>query len=123
MTWGVPHDGRRGLQVYRGELLDGRAVAVKVQRPSVLGDICLDLYLLRLLTPLQTYASNWANGLATDPADVATGLALVDEWGRGFVQEVGTHTKTALGLIVLLSCFAAVVLFVCFGGGACAAST
>jgi predicted unusual protein kinase regulating ubiquinone biosynthesis (AarF/ABC1/UbiB family) len=75
-------------QVYRGELLDGRAVAVKVQRPSVLGDICLDLYLLRLLTPLQTYASNWANGLATDPADVATGLALVDEWGRGFVQEV-----------------------------------
>lgn len=63
-------------------------MAVKVQRPSVLGDICLDLFVLRLLTPIQTYASNYINKLKTDPADIATGLALVDEWGRGFVQEV-----------------------------------
>ena len=39
--------------MYRGTLLDGRSVAVKVQRPGVLAEICLDLYVLRLLAPLQ----------------------------------------------------------------------
>jgi predicted unusual protein kinase regulating ubiquinone biosynthesis (AarF/ABC1/UbiB family) len=43
-------------QVYRGTLLDGRDVAIKVQRPKVLGEIALDLYLLRLITPLQVHS-------------------------------------------------------------------
>ena len=47
-------------QVYKGELPDGRQVAVKVQRPNILDDIALDLFLLRLLTPLQTRVSNGA---------------------------------------------------------------
>lgn len=74
-------------QVYRGTLEDGTDVAVKVQRPGILAEIALDLHVLRLLTPLQTRLQNLANGLDTDPADVAQGIALVDEWGRGFVAE------------------------------------
>lgn len=75
-------------QVYKAILNDGRTVAVKVQRPSILAEIALDLYLLRLLTPLQVRLSNAINKLKTDPADVEVALALVDEWGRGFVAEV-----------------------------------
>ena len=37
-------------QVYRGTLLDGRDVAVKVRRSRVLGDIALDLYHYTLTT-------------------------------------------------------------------------
>jgi predicted unusual protein kinase regulating ubiquinone biosynthesis (AarF/ABC1/UbiB family) len=40
-------------QVYKGTLKDGREVAVKVQRPNILSEIALDLYILRFLTPLQ----------------------------------------------------------------------
>ena len=44
-------------QVYRATLRDGgQEVAIKVQRPNILDEIALDLYLLRLLTPLQTCA-------------------------------------------------------------------
>ncbi|KAJ8602547.1 hypothetical protein CTAYLR_008328 [Chrysophaeum taylorii] len=89
-------------QVYRATLKPGnyacdalpdrggpvRSVAVKVQRPGVLAEICLDLYLLRLLTPLQVYISNAINKLPTDPEDLEVALALVDEWGRGFANEV-----------------------------------
>jgi predicted unusual protein kinase regulating ubiquinone biosynthesis (AarF/ABC1/UbiB family) len=66
----------------------GREVAVKVQRPSVLSEIALDLFLLRLLAPLQVRISNALNKVPTDEGDIATALALVDEWGRGFVAEV-----------------------------------
>ena len=48
----------------------------------------LDLYLLRLLTPLQVRISNAVNKVKTEPEDIETALALVDEWGRGFVAEV-----------------------------------
>ena len=75
-------------QVYKAALLDGRQVAVKVQRPAILAEIALDLYLLRLLTPLQVRLSNAINKLETDPADIEVALQLVDEWGRGFVAEV-----------------------------------
>lgn len=75
-------------QVFKGVLADGRTVAVKVQRPSILAEIALDLYLLRLITPLQVWISNTINKLPTDPQDVEVALALVDEWGRGFVAEV-----------------------------------
>ena len=46
-------------QVYKATLKDGREVAIKVQRPEVLGEIALDLYLLRLLAPLQVTISEY----------------------------------------------------------------
>ena len=75
-------------QVYKATLLDGREVAIKVQRPKVLGEIALDLYLLRLITPLQVTLSNAINKRKTEQADIDVALSLVDEWGRGFVAEV-----------------------------------
>jgi predicted unusual protein kinase regulating ubiquinone biosynthesis (AarF/ABC1/UbiB family) len=74
-------------QVYRGTLKDGTDVAVKVQRPGILGEIALDLHALRLLTPIQTTLQNLANGQETVQEDIDQGIALVDEWGRGFVAE------------------------------------
>jgi predicted unusual protein kinase regulating ubiquinone biosynthesis (AarF/ABC1/UbiB family) len=46
-------------QVYKATLVDGREVAVKVQRPNILSSISLDLYILRLLTPVQVYVNNF----------------------------------------------------------------
>lgn len=74
-------------QVYKGVLKDGRTVAVKVQRPAILDEIALDLYLMRKLTPLQTRISNFINKQKTYPDDIKLGQELVDEWGRGFVAE------------------------------------
>ena len=75
-------------QVYRGTLAStGQDVAVKVQRPGILAEIALDLYVLRLLTPIQTTLQNAANGVKTSPEDIETAMTLVDEWGRGFVAE------------------------------------
>ena len=75
-------------QVYRATLREsGKEVAVKVQRPGILAEIALDLYVLRLITPIQTYLQNTINGLKTAPEDIDVALALVDEWGRGFVAE------------------------------------
>ena len=75
-------------QVYKATTTNNATVAVKVRRPGVLAEIALDLHILRLLTPLQVRVSNAINKVATAPEDVATALALVDEWGRGFVNEV-----------------------------------
>lgn len=75
-------------QVYKGALAEnGKEVAVKVQRPGILAEIALDLYILRLLTPLQTRLQNMANGVSTEQDDIDLAIALVDEWGRGFVAE------------------------------------
>ncbi|KAL7548257.1 hypothetical protein ACHAWF_015462 [Thalassiosira exigua] len=62
-------------QVYRGKLKDGTDVAVKVQRPGILGEITLDLRVLRLSNPLQTTLQNAANGRKTDRADEAINTA------------------------------------------------
>lgn len=75
-------------QVYRATMKDGTEVAVKVQRPNILNEIALDLYLLRLLTPIQVFVSNWVNKQKTAQSDIDSALGLVDEWGRGFVNEV-----------------------------------
>jgi len=75
-------------QVYKGQLLDGKEVAIKIQRPNILSDIALDLYILRLLSPLQVRISNAVNKIKTTPEDIQLALDLVDEWGRGFIQEV-----------------------------------
>ena len=84
----VPQDGGKPIaaaslgQVYRGFLTldDGtpKQVAVKVQRPKMAEVIALDLYLLRAIAqPVR----EWQN-LNTDLEGV------VDEWGRGFTQEL-----------------------------------
>jgi len=82
-------------QVYKGTLLDGRQVAVKVQRPSILDEIALDLYVLRILTPLQTRLSNLINRVPTYPEDIDLARELVDEWGRGFVAETDYRYEAA----------------------------
>lgn len=75
-------------QVYKGKLaVTGKDVAVKIQRPGILAEIALDLYILRLLTPIQTTLQNAANGVPTEQEDIDTAILLVDEWGRGFVAE------------------------------------
>jgi predicted unusual protein kinase regulating ubiquinone biosynthesis (AarF/ABC1/UbiB family) len=47
----------------------------------------LDLYILRQFTPIQTRLQNAANRVATSKEDIDLAVALVDEWGRGFVAE------------------------------------
>ena len=74
-------------QVYKGQLKDGREVAVKIQRPGILAEIALDLHVLRVLTPIQTFLQNAANGRKTVQDDIDAAISLVDEWGRGFVAE------------------------------------
>eukprot|EP00536_Pseudo-nitzschia_multiseries_P014157 jgi/Psemu1/213874/e_gw1.663.41.1 len=75
-------------QVYKGKLaVTGKDVAVKIQRPGILAEIALDLYILRLLTPIQTRLQNAANGVPTEQEDIDIAITLVDEWGRGFVAE------------------------------------
>jgi len=66
-------------QVYRGTLRDsGIEVAVKVQRPQVLQNVALDLYMMRSLAPM------WKKS-----QDINTDLVgLVDAWGEGFVNEL-----------------------------------
>jgi len=82
-------------QVYRGKLKDGKDVAVKVQRPGILGEIGLDLYVLRLLTPIQTKLQNAVNRQPTTQEDIDTAISLVDEWGRGFVAETDYQLEAA----------------------------
>mmetsp|Transcript_25726 Transcript_25726/g.56917 ORF Transcript_25726/g.56917 Transcript_25726/m.56917 type:complete len:479 (+) Transcript_25726:378-1814(+) len=74
-------------QVYRANLLDGREVAVKVQRPNILPSIGLDLYVMRLIAPVQTRLTNQLNGMTTEAADLEMAYSLVDEWGKGLVAE------------------------------------
>jgi predicted unusual protein kinase regulating ubiquinone biosynthesis (AarF/ABC1/UbiB family) len=75
-------------QVYKGTLAaDGRTVAVKVQRPDVAEGITLDLLILRLGAPLLQRR----RGLNTDL------VALVDEWGSRFVDELDYTKEAAAG--------------------------
>ena len=54
---------------------------------GILAEIALDLYVLRLITPVQTFFQNAVNGLSTTQEDIDVAIQLVDEWGRGFVAE------------------------------------
>eukprot|EP00216_Chloropicon_sp_CCMP2111_P005639 CAMPEP_0198234688 /NCGR_PEP_ID=MMETSP1446-20131203/642_1 /TAXON_ID=1461542 ORGANISM="Unidentified sp, Strain CCMP2111" /NCGR_SAMPLE_ID=MMETSP1446 /ASSEMBLY_ACC=CAM_ASM_001112 /LENGTH=857 /DNA_ID=CAMNT_0043915509 /DNA_START=15 /DNA_END=2588 /DNA_ORIENTATION=- len=66
-------------QVYKGKLRDsGKEVAVKVQRPNILPEIALDLYILRKIAPIFQRFKNLNSDL----------VALVDEWGSRFVAEL-----------------------------------
>jgi aarF domain-containing kinase len=62
--------------VFKATLADGREVAVKVQRPNAFSVIALDLFLVRVGVAAR---SVWKR----EPVD----LRLVDEWGRGFLNE------------------------------------
>lgn len=75
-------------QVYKATLYDGREVAVKVQRPGILNDIGLDLFVMRLVAPMQVFMTNLINNSPTTSQDVQNGYKLVDEWGKGLVAEV-----------------------------------
>ena len=71
-------------QVYKATLKDkGTEVAVKVQRPGILAEIALDLYVLRLLTPIQTVLQNTINGVATAPEDIEVTVPSAEEWVGG----------------------------------------
>lgn len=68
-------------QVYQGYIAEtGQTVAIKLQRPNVLAEIALDLYIVQnILLPL--YSSI--------PANANNNLQpLIQEWGRGFIAEL-----------------------------------
>mmetsp|Transcript_11950 Transcript_11950/g.22377 ORF Transcript_11950/g.22377 Transcript_11950/m.22377 type:complete len:1017 (-) Transcript_11950:370-3420(-) len=66
-------------QVFRGRLkLDGREVAIKVQRPDIMNQIALDMHLLREIAPIFKRTFN----LNSDT------VGTVDAWGIGFVDEL-----------------------------------
>ena len=97
-------------QVYKGKLRkDGMEVAVKVQRPKVLENVALDLYVLRsIIAPLwkkynlrkqrRQKKKNLNNGdeekdESNDNVDIndesnTDFVALIDAWGSGFVDEL-----------------------------------
>jgi hypothetical protein len=61
-------------------------VAIKVQRPNVLSDIALDLYIVREFAPFyQKY-------IAKSTTDLQT---LANEWGRGFIAELDYRAEAA----------------------------
>ena len=69
-------------QVYKVVLENGQSVAVKVQRPTVLQEIALDIYIGReLLAPLYEWIFSHTTGVS-DCQQIA------DEWGRGFISEL-----------------------------------
>lgn len=71
-------------QVYRG-FIDDREVAVKVQRPNVLAEIALDLFIVREFAPLYQKIMRSATDYQT----------LANEWGRGFIAELNYQTEAA----------------------------
>ena len=70
-------------QVYKGKLGE-KEVAVKVQRPNVLAEIALDLYIVKeIFAPIYKI-------LTKSPTDFAS---LANEWGRGFIGELDYTTE------------------------------
>jgi aarF domain-containing kinase len=67
-------------QVYRGKLMTGEEVAVKVQRPGVLETVTVDLYIIRALG---IFLRKFPD--ITARADV---VALLDEWAARFFEEL-----------------------------------
>jgi predicted unusual protein kinase regulating ubiquinone biosynthesis (AarF/ABC1/UbiB family) len=71
-------------QVYK-VMLGDKEVAVKVQRPNVLVEIALDLYLARQLAPVYKMITGASSGIKL----------LANEWGRGFIAELDYHREAA----------------------------
>ena len=63
-------------------------MAVKVQRPNVLAEIALDLYIVREFAPIYQKIMGGATNLQ----------ALANEWGRGFIAELD-YREEALNTI------------------------
>lgn len=81
-------------QVYKAKLLNGKEVAVKIQRPDILDDIALDLHLMRMIAPFQVKIMNTINGNSTvEKEDISMAHDLVDEWGRGLIAELDYRTE------------------------------
>ena len=67
-------------QVYKATLQDnGREVAIKIQRPEIMENIALDMYLLR------EYIATFAKQVGNLNSDT---VGTVDAWGLGFVDEL-----------------------------------
>ena len=75
-------------QVYKAQLKSdkdqGTYVAVKVQRPDIINSVSLDMHIIRKLAPLIKNAASLQSDL----------VGVVDDWGRGFVDELN-YTKEA----------------------------
>ena len=66
-------------QVYKAKLKStGQEVAIKVLRPNIMGQIALDMHLLREIAPIVKRLG----GLNSDT------VGTVDAWGTGFVDEL-----------------------------------
>jgi len=66
-------------QVYKGKLKTGEDVAVKVQRPDLIGDISLDVYIMRSL-------AGWAqNNFKAIRSDL---IAIIDEFAGRIFEEM-----------------------------------
>eukprot|EP00614_Pseudopedinella_elastica_P005859 CAMPEP_0172590974 /NCGR_PEP_ID=MMETSP1068-20121228/9682_1 /TAXON_ID=35684 /ORGANISM="Pseudopedinella elastica, Strain CCMP716" /LENGTH=846 /DNA_ID=CAMNT_0013387185 /DNA_START=196 /DNA_END=2736 /DNA_ORIENTATION=+ len=73
-------------QVYKGTLrASGEQVAVKVQRPGVLENVALDLFVMRSVAPK-------FKELTKSNTDL---VGLVDAWGTGFVNELDYRAEAA----------------------------
>lgn len=73
-------------QVYQCTTIDNQKVAVKIQRPNVLSEIALDLYIVKeYLAPLWKVVTKTATDLP----------GLANEWGRGFIAELDYQTEAA----------------------------
>eukprot|EP01024_Parvocaulis_polyphysoides_P031316 TRINITY_DN28351_c1_g1_i4.p1 TRINITY_DN28351_c1_g1~~TRINITY_DN28351_c1_g1_i4.p1 ORF type:complete len:703 (+),score=101.06 TRINITY_DN28351_c1_g1_i4:188-2296(+) len=76
-------------QVYKGKLReDGAVVAIKVQRPGVLEQVILDLYLIRRL-------SFWFRKYTNTNTKW---WLIVDEWGSRYLQEMDYNREAANGI-------------------------
>lgn len=81
-------------QVYRGKVIIDKdsgeevEVAVKVQRPNVLSEIALDLFIAREIAPMYQKLTMSDTNLQS----------LADEWGRGFIAEL-TYEQEAKNTI------------------------
>lgn len=67
-------------QVYKGRLMTGEAVAVKVQRPGVLETVTVDLFIIRSMGLVMRRFPT-----LTQRVDV---VALLDEWAARFFEEL-----------------------------------
>jgi predicted unusual protein kinase regulating ubiquinone biosynthesis (AarF/ABC1/UbiB family) len=71
--------------VYRG-FIEDREVAVKVQRPNVLAEIALDLFIVRdIVAPIYQRVTRTGTDL----------VGLANEWGRGFIAELDYKKEAA----------------------------
>ncbi|GMI17050.1 hypothetical protein TrLO_g9625 [Triparma laevis f. longispina] len=70
-------------QVYKATTKNGKTVAVKVQRPNVINQISLDLFIVRTFAPFY-------GKLTKSTTDLQS---LADEWGRGFIAELNYNDE------------------------------